>query len=85
MVCFLIRDELRLERSRASRQEQRANDLDVIVENVKHKIRQLEDESIANASQQHNQIRDLQKDHEISQVLQYRSEFEILGRFVYYR
>uniref|UniRef100_A0A8C6Y693 Centrosomal protein of 70 kDa n=1 Tax=Naja naja TaxID=35670 RepID=A0A8C6Y693_NAJNA len=62
-----LRDELRLERSRASRQEQRANDLDVIVENVKHKICQLEDESIANASQQHNQIRDLQKDHEISQ------------------
>ncbi|XP_058050651.1 centrosomal protein of 70 kDa isoform X2 [Ahaetulla prasina] len=64
-----LRDELRLERSRASRQEQRANDLDVIVENVKHKIRQLEDESIANASQQHNQIRDLQKDHEISQAV----------------
>ncbi|KAL7991774.1 hypothetical protein Chor_016030 [Crotalus horridus] len=62
-------DELRLERSRASRQEQRANDLDVIVENVKHKIRQLEDESIANASQQHNQVRDLQKDHEISQAV----------------
>ncbi|XP_070586844.1 centrosomal protein of 70 kDa [Erythrolamprus reginae] len=64
-----LRDELRLERSRASRQEQRANDLDVIVENVKHKIRQLEDESIASASQQHNQIRDLQKDHEISQAV----------------
>ncbi|KAM3856901.1 centrosomal protein of 70 kDa [Vipera latastei] len=64
-----LRDELRLERSRASRQEQRANDLDVIVENVKHKIRQLEDESIANASQQHNQIRDLQTDHEISQTV----------------
>uniref|UniRef100_A0A0F7ZBJ5 Centrosomal protein of 70 kDa n=1 Tax=Crotalus adamanteus TaxID=8729 RepID=A0A0F7ZBJ5_CROAD len=64
-----LRDELRLERSRASRQEQRANDLDVIVENVKHKIRQLEDESIANASQQHNQVRDLQKDHEISQAV----------------
>ncbi|XP_032071556.1 centrosomal protein of 70 kDa isoform X1 [Thamnophis elegans] len=64
-----LRDELRLERGRASRQEQRANDLDVIVENVKHKIRQLEDESIANASQQHNQIRDLQKDHEISQAV----------------
>ncbi|XP_007440647.1 centrosomal protein of 70 kDa [Python bivittatus] len=64
-----LRDELRLERSRASRQEQRANDLDIIVENVKHKIRQLEDESIANASQQHNQVRDLQKDQEISQAV----------------
>ncbi|XP_042301495.1 centrosomal protein of 70 kDa [Sceloporus undulatus] len=63
-----LRDELRLERSRASRQEQRANDLDIILGNIKHKIRQLEDESIANASQQHNQVRELQKDQQTTQV-----------------
>ncbi|XP_067329306.1 centrosomal protein of 70 kDa isoform X3 [Anolis sagrei] len=62
-----LRDELRLERSRASRQEQRANDLDIILENIKHKIRQLEDESIANASQQHNQVKELQKDQQATQ------------------
>uniref|UniRef100_A0A8D2IYL4 Centrosomal protein of 70 kDa n=1 Tax=Varanus komodoensis TaxID=61221 RepID=A0A8D2IYL4_VARKO len=63
-----LRAELRLERNHASRQEQRANDLDIIVENIKHKIRQLEDESIANASQQHNQVKELQKDKQASQV-----------------
>ncbi|KAH0621330.1 hypothetical protein JD844_022487 [Phrynosoma platyrhinos] len=63
-----LRDELRLERSRASRQEQRANDLDIILGNIKHKIRQLEDESIANASQQHNQVRELQKDQQTTQA-----------------
>ncbi|XP_062972710.1 centrosomal protein of 70 kDa isoform X2 [Elgaria multicarinata webbii] len=63
-----LRAELRLERSRASRQEQRANDLDIIVENIKHKIRQLEDKSITNASQQHNQVKELQKDHQASQA-----------------
>uniref|UniRef100_A0A8D2KSM6 Centrosomal protein of 70 kDa n=1 Tax=Varanus komodoensis TaxID=61221 RepID=A0A8D2KSM6_VARKO len=60
-----LRAELRLERNHASRQEQRANDLDIIVENIKHKIRQLEDESIANASQQHNQVKELQKDKQV--------------------
>nr|XP_020635248.1 centrosomal protein of 70 kDa [Pogona vitticeps]XP_020635249.1 centrosomal protein of 70 kDa [Pogona vitticeps] len=63
-----LRDELRLERSRASRQEQRANDLDIILENIKHRICQLEDESIANASQQHNQVKELQKDHQVIQA-----------------
>ncbi|XP_061464979.1 centrosomal protein of 70 kDa isoform X2 [Rhineura floridana] len=63
-----LRDELRLERSRASRQEQRANDLDIIVENVKHKIRQLEDESIAHACEQQNQVKELQKEQHASQA-----------------
>ncbi|XP_053260725.1 centrosomal protein of 70 kDa isoform X4 [Podarcis raffonei] len=62
-----IRDELRLERSRASRQEQRANELDIIVENVKQKICQLEDKSIAHACEQQNQVKELQKDQQASQ------------------
>ncbi|XP_053103657.1 centrosomal protein of 70 kDa isoform X2 [Hemicordylus capensis] len=62
-----LRDELRLERNRASRQEQRANDLDIIVENIKHKIRQLEDESIAKVCQQQTQVKELQKDQQASQ------------------
>lgn len=67
--CSKIREELHLERNRASRQEQRANDLDIIVENIKHKIRQLEDESIAKVCQQQNQVKELQKDQQASQVL----------------
>lgn len=57
-----------MERSRASQQEQRANDLDIIVENVKSKICQLEDESIAKACQQQNQVKELQKTQQASQV-----------------
>ncbi|XP_048342841.1 centrosomal protein of 70 kDa isoform X2 [Sphaerodactylus townsendi] len=63
-----LRDEVCLERNRASRQEQRANDLDIIVENIKSKIRQLEDESIAKVCQQQNQVKELQKDHQSSQA-----------------
>nr|XP_056717394.1 centrosomal protein of 70 kDa [Euleptes europaea] len=63
-----LRDEIRLEQSRASRQEQRANDLDIIVENIKSKIRQLEDESIAKVCQQQNQVKELQKDQQFSQA-----------------
>lgn len=63
-----IREELHLEQNRASQQEQRANDLEIIVENIKHKIRQLEDESIANVCQQQNQVKELQKDQQTSQV-----------------
>ncbi|XP_054827140.1 centrosomal protein of 70 kDa isoform X2 [Eublepharis macularius] len=72
-----LRDEIRLERSRASRQEQRANDLDIIVENIKSKIRQLEDESIAKVCQQQNQAKELQKDQQSSQA-KYRRQAEKL-------
>lgn len=53
---------VRLEQSRASRQEQRANDLEDVVKNIKAKIRQLEDETIAKACQQQNRVKELQKD-----------------------
>ncbi|XP_064370728.1 centrosomal protein of 70 kDa isoform X2 [Dromaius novaehollandiae] len=63
-----LRDEVRQERGRASRQEQRANDLENVVKNIKSKICQLEDETIAKVCQQQNQVRELQKDQQISQA-----------------
>ncbi|NXB17222.1 CEP70 protein, partial [Rhagologus leucostigma] len=63
-----LRDVVRLEQSRASRQEQRANDFENVVKNIKAKIRQLEDETIAKACQQQNQVKELQKDQQASQV-----------------
>ncbi|NXB61858.1 CEP70 protein, partial [Struthidea cinerea] len=63
-----LRDVVRLEQSRASRQEQRANDLENVVKNIKAKIRQLEDETIAKACQQQNRVKELQKDQQASQV-----------------
>ncbi|XP_015284500.1 PREDICTED: centrosomal protein of 70 kDa [Gekko japonicus] len=72
-----LRDEIRMERSRASRQEQRANDLDIIVENIKSKICQLEDESIAKVCEQQTQVKELQKDQQSSQA-KYRQQAEKL-------
>ncbi|NXG59229.1 CEP70 protein, partial [Hemiprocne comata] len=63
-----LRDEIRQERGRASRQEQRANDLENVVKNIKSKICQLEDETIATVCQQQNQVKELQKDQQISQA-----------------
>ncbi|NXG22928.1 CEP70 protein, partial [Grallaria varia] len=63
-----LRDVIRQEQGRASRQEQRANELEDVVENIKAKIRQLEDETIAKACQQQNQVKELQKDQQASQV-----------------
>lgn len=66
---FLFRDDIRQERGRAARQEQRANDLENVVKNIKSKICQLEDETIAKACQQQNQVKELQKDQQVSQVM----------------
>ncbi|XP_008933237.1 PREDICTED: centrosomal protein of 70 kDa [Merops nubicus] len=65
-----LRDEIRQERGRASRQEQRANDLENVVKNIKSKICQLEDETIAKVCQQQNQVKELQKDQQVSQLIQ---------------
>lgn len=61
---------VRLEQGRASQQEQRANDLENVVKNIKAKICQLEDETIAKACQQQNQVKKLQKEQQASQVIQ---------------
>ncbi|XP_067405683.1 centrosomal protein of 70 kDa isoform X3 [Emydura macquarii macquarii] len=63
-----LRDEIRQARGWASRQEQRAKELENIVENIKSKICQLEDECIAKVCQQQNQVKELQKDQQASQT-----------------
>ncbi|NXB77046.1 CEP70 protein, partial [Donacobius atricapilla] len=63
-----LRNVVRLEQGRASRQEQRANDLENVVKNIKAKICQLEDETIAKACQQQSKVKDLQKEQQASQV-----------------
>ncbi|XP_030912803.1 centrosomal protein of 70 kDa isoform X3 [Geospiza fortis] len=63
-----LRDVVRLEQGRASRQEQRANDLENVVKNIKAKICQLEDETIAKACQQQSQVKELQKEQQASRV-----------------
>ncbi|NWS30290.1 CEP70 protein, partial [Polioptila caerulea] len=63
-----LRNVVQLEQGRASRQEQRANDLENVVKNIKAKICQLEDETIAKACQQQNQVKELQKEQQASQV-----------------
>ncbi|NWR27488.1 CEP70 protein, partial [Tachuris rubrigastra] len=73
-----LRDVVRQEQGRATRQEQRANDLENVVKNIKAKIRQLEDETIAKACQQQNQVRELQKDQQASQVVKYQQQQEKL-------
>lgn len=82
VICFIfnnkgwncvyqIRNELQLEKNRAAHQEQRANDLEQIMESVKCKIGELEDESVNRVCQQQNQMKDLQKEHRTLQVLNY--------------
>ncbi|NXF93957.1 CEP70 protein, partial [Eubucco bourcierii] len=63
-----LRDDIRQERGRAARQEQRANDLENVVKNIKSKICQLEDETIAKVCQQQNQVKELQKHQQVSQA-----------------
>ncbi|NXG44685.1 CEP70 protein, partial [Psilopogon haemacephalus] len=72
-----LRDDIRQERGRASRQEQRAKDLENVVKNIKSKICQLEDETIAKVCQQQNQVKELQKDQQVSQA-KYQQQLEKL-------
>lgn len=69
-ICVsVIRNELQLEQSRTADHEQRANDLEQIMESVKSKIDELEDESLNRVCQQQNIIEDLQKECRALQVL----------------
>lgn len=74
----IIRKELQLEKCRAVDQEQRANDLEEIMEGVKSKIGELEDESLNRVCQQQNKIKDLQKEHKALQVLSYMFSYMIV-------
>ncbi|KAM6222940.1 centrosomal protein of 70 kDa [Rhynchocyon petersi] len=58
-----LKNELQLKQRQAADQEQRANDLEQILESVKTKIAELEDESLNRVFQEQNKIKDLQKEH----------------------
>ena len=59
----VTRNELQQQQSRAADQEQRAKDLEQIMESVKSKIGEMEDESVNRVCQQQNKIKELQKEH----------------------
>ncbi|XP_076433006.1 centrosomal protein of 70 kDa isoform X5 [Peromyscus maniculatus bairdii] len=63
-----LKNELQLEQNRAAHQEHRANDLEQIMDSVKSKIGELEDESLNRVCQQQNRIQDLQKEHKLLQM-----------------
>nr|XP_044992950.1 centrosomal protein of 70 kDa isoform X2 [Jaculus jaculus] len=62
-----LKNDLQVEQSRAAHQEQRANDLEQIMESVRSKIGELEDESLSRVCQQQREIKDLQKEHQALQ------------------
>lgn len=63
-----LKSELQLAQNRAAHQEQRANDLQQIMDSVKSKIGELEDESLNRVCQQQNRIKDLQKEYKTLQM-----------------
>lgn len=63
-----LKNELQQEQCRAACQEQRANELEQIMEHVKTKIGELEDESLNRVCQQQNKIKDLQKEQKALQI-----------------
>nr|XP_058921173.1 centrosomal protein of 70 kDa isoform X5 [Kogia breviceps] len=63
-----LKNELQLQHSRAADQEQRANDLEQIMESVKSKIGEMEDESLNRVCQQQNKMKELQKEHKALQA-----------------
>ncbi|KAK1165792.1 centrosomal protein of 70 kDa isoform X2 [Acipenser oxyrinchus oxyrinchus] len=62
-----LKDEVQQQEARAARQSQRASDLERILDGVKTKIQDLEDDYIAKAAQQQNQMKRLQTDKKDSQ------------------
>ncbi|XP_001375700.1 centrosomal protein of 70 kDa isoform X1 [Monodelphis domestica] len=63
-----LRDELQQEQSRTLQEEKRANDLGQIVNSVKSKIIELEEESEVMVSQQQNQVKEFKKDQKAAQA-----------------
>ncbi|XP_066101633.1 centrosomal protein of 70 kDa isoform X1 [Saccopteryx bilineata] len=63
-----LKKELQLEKCKVIDEEKRANDLEQIMESVKSKIGELEDESLNRVCQQQNKIKDLQKEHKALQA-----------------
>ncbi|XP_072469644.1 centrosomal protein of 70 kDa isoform X3 [Notamacropus eugenii] len=69
-----LRDELQQEQIRTLQEEKRANDLEQIVDSVKSKITELEEESVVMASQQQNQVKEFQKDQKTAQAKYHQCE-----------
>ncbi|XP_069861598.1 centrosomal protein of 70 kDa isoform X2 [Dipodomys merriami] len=63
-----LKNDLQLEQNRADHQEQRANDLEEVMEGVKSKIGELEDESLNRVCQQQSKIKELQKEQRALQM-----------------
>ncbi|NP_001089214.1 centrosomal protein 70kDa L homeolog [Xenopus laevis] len=61
-----LKEDVQQQQGRAARQEQRASDLQKILDNVKAKIRDLEDDFISKTRQQQNQVKDLLKEKQVA-------------------
>lgn len=57
-----LKDDIHQQHGRASRQEQRASELEQVLDNVKAKIQEMEDDFIRKTCQQQNHVKQLQKD-----------------------
>uniref|UniRef100_H3AYK2 Centrosomal protein of 70 kDa n=1 Tax=Latimeria chalumnae TaxID=7897 RepID=H3AYK2_LATCH len=68
LIQELIQSNNQLKQGRASRQEERASDLERILDSVKSKIQELEDDYISKASQQQSHVKQLQKDKQDTQT-----------------
>ncbi|XP_043930938.1 centrosomal protein of 70 kDa isoform X4 [Protopterus annectens] len=69
-----LKDDIRQQYGRASRQEQRTSELEQVLDNVKTKIQEMEDDFIKKTCQQQNHVKQLQKDKRDIQV--YYTELE---------
>ncbi|XP_020841781.1 centrosomal protein of 70 kDa isoform X2 [Phascolarctos cinereus] len=69
-----LRDELQQEQIRTLQEEKRANDLEQIVDSVKSKIIELEEESVVMVSQQQNQVKEFQEDQKAEQAKYHQCE-----------
>uniref|UniRef100_A0A7N4UY74 Centrosomal protein of 70 kDa n=1 Tax=Sarcophilus harrisii TaxID=9305 RepID=A0A7N4UY74_SARHA len=69
-----LRDELQQEQIQTLQEEKRANDLEQIVDSVKSKIIELEEESVVMVSQQQNQVEEFQKDQKATQAKYHQCE-----------
>ncbi|XP_030065188.1 centrosomal protein of 70 kDa isoform X2 [Microcaecilia unicolor] len=73
-----LRNDIQQQQGRASRQEKRAADLEQILETVKSKVRELEDDFIAQACQQQTQMKELQKDKQATESQYHQQKQQLL-------
>nr|XP_033801201.1 centrosomal protein of 70 kDa isoform X2 [Geotrypetes seraphini] len=73
-----LRNDSQQQQGRASRQEKRATELEQILETVKSKVRELEDDFITQACQQQTQMKELQKDKQASESQYHQQKQQLL-------